>query len=259
MRKRTRTALAVPALSLAAALAVAGPAAAADTTQGDLSPVPLNGSSGSGTAMVWVDGTTLTVEIAATGLLEGSPHAAHIHFAPEARHECPAATDDADDSGTITTTEGGPAYGDVQVSLTTGDADTGPDHALDVEHFDAADGGDISYERGSIEVSQDVADAIAGGEAAVVVHGVDYDGDGEYGGDTMSDLDPSLPAEATDPALCGIMTVSQMSDMPQGGVQTGTGSTAGVENVGLLAGGAAAMIAGGVLLVRNRRTARAER
>jgi hypothetical protein len=98
-----------------------------------------------------------------------------------------------------------------------------------------------------------VADAVAGGQAAVVLHGVDHDGSGAYDGDTMSDLDPSLPAEATDPALCGIMTVSQMSEMPQGGVQTGTGSTAGVENAGLLAGGAAALLAGGALLLRRRR------
>ncbi|MBD8079055.1 CHRD domain-containing protein [Cellulosimicrobium arenosum] len=258
MRKRTRTALAVPALSLAAALAVAGPAAAADTTQGELSPVPLNGADASGTAMVWVDGTTLTVEFEAEGLLADSPHAAHIHYAGAARHECPAASDDADGDGTITTTEGGPAYGSVQVSLTT-EGDTSPDSALAVDRFDAASGGDITYQRGSIEVTQEVADALADGEAAVVVHGVDYDGDGMYGGDKMSDLDPSLPAEATDPALCGIMTVSQMAEMPEGGVQTGSGSTAGVENVGLIAGGAAALIAGGALLVRTRRSARAER
>jgi hypothetical protein len=254
MRTRARTALAVPALSLAAALAVAAPAAAADTTQGDLSPVPLNGVEGSGTAMVWVDGTTLNVEVEAMGLLADSPHAAHIHFAPDARHECPAASDDADGSGTITTSEGVPAYGSVQVSLTT-EGDTSADSALAVDRFDTASGGDIMYERGSIEVSQEVADAVAGGQAAVVVHGVDYDGSGAYDGDTMSDLDPSLPAEATDPALCGITTVSQMSEMPQGGVQTGTGSTAGVENAGLLAGGAAALIAGGALLLRRRHAA----
>jgi hypothetical protein len=38
-----------------------------------------------------------------------------------------------------------------------------------------------------------------------VVHGVDYNGDGTYSGEEMSDLDPSLPTEATDPALCGVL------------------------------------------------------
>jgi hypothetical protein len=38
------------------------------------------------------------------------------------------------------------------------------------------------------------------------VHGVDHDGDGVYGGSVVSDLDPSLPTEATDPALCGVLS-----------------------------------------------------
>ncbi|ROS73629.1 CHRD domain-containing protein [Cellulomonas sp. PhB143] len=251
MKARTRTLLAAPALTLAAMFAVAGPASAADTTQGHLDPVPLNGADAWGTGMVWVDGTTLNVEIEAKGLLADSPHAAHIHFGSGSRNECPSAGDDADGSGTITTSEGIPAYGNVQVSLTT-KGDTSADSALAVDRFDTAKGGDISYQRGSIKVSQDVADAISGGKAAVVVHGVDYNGDGKYDGDAKSDLDPSLPAEATDPALCGIMTVSQMSDMPSGGVQTGSGSTSGVENVGLLAAGGAAVLAGGALLIRRR-------
>ncbi|BDZ43168.1 hypothetical protein GCM10025865_24670 [Paraoerskovia sediminicola] len=251
MKARTRTLIAAPALTLAAMFAVAGPAAAADTTQGDLKPVPLNGVDGSGSAMVWVDGTTLKVEFQATGLLADSPHAAHIHYGSDAKNQCPVAADDADGDGHITTSEGIPSYGTVQVSLTTS-GDTSPDSALAVDRFDTAAGGDITYERGEIEVSQALADDISSGEAAVVVHGVDYNDNGTYDGDEMSDLDPSLPAEATDPALCGIMNVSQMADMPAGGVQTGSGSTAGVENIGLLAAGGAAALAGGALLIRRR-------
>jgi len=38
------------------------------------------------------------------------------------------------------------------------------------------------------------------------VHGVDYNGNGKYDfSQGKSDLDPSLPAEATDPALCGVL------------------------------------------------------
>ncbi|PRZ05104.1 hypothetical protein BCE75_10882 [Isoptericola sp. CG 20/1183] len=257
MKARTRAALVAPALSLAGLLAVTGPASAADgTAQGDLTPVPLNGVDGSGEAMVWVEGTTLTVEFAASGLLAGSPHAAHLHYGEDAKNQCPVEGDDADGSGTITTSEGVPSYGSVQVSLTT-EGDTSGDSALAVDRFDTAEGGEIDYQRGEIEVSQDLADDILAGDVALVVHGVDHDGSGAYDGDTESDLDPSLPAEATDPALCGILAASQMDEMPAGGVQTGTGGTAGTENLGLIAGGGVALLAGAGLtagLVARRRT-----
>ncbi|MGF0117298.1 hypothetical protein ACQFYA_13385 [Promicromonospora sp. Marseille-Q5078] len=252
MKARTRAALSAPALALVGLLAVAGPASADDgTAQGDLTPVPLNGVDGGGDAMVWVDGTTVTVEFAASGLLAGSPHAAHLHFGADAKNQCPVEGDDADGSGTITTSEGIPSYGSVQVSLTT-KGDTSADSALAVDRFDTAKGGDIDYERGSIDVSQDVAEAIVDGDVALVVHGVDYDGSGQYDGDAKSDLDPSLPAEATDPALCGILSASQMDEMPAGGVQTGTGSAAGVEHAGLIAAGGGALLAGAALLARRR-------
>lgn len=262
MKARTRTALAVPALSLAGLLALAGTATAADDTAWtELTPVPLNGVDGGGDAMVWVDGTTLTVEFAATGLLSGSPHAAHLHFGPDAAHECPAAEADADSSSTLTTSEGAPAYGDVQVSLTS-TGDTSPKSALAVDRFDTAEGGEIDYQRGDIKVSQEVADAVLAGEVALVVHGVDHDGSGKYDGETKSDLDESLPAEATDPALCGILTASQMDEMPAGGVQTGTGSTADGQHLGLLVGGGAALLAGAGLaaaMVSDRRRVRQDR
>lgn len=89
------------------------------------------------------------------------------------------------------------------VSLTkTGD--TSPASALAVDRFDTAPRGRTSYERGEIQVSDAVAEAITSGRAVVVVHGVD-DGDGVYDGAAASDLDPSLPAEATDPAICGVL------------------------------------------------------
>ena len=56
-----------------------------------------------------------------------------------------------------------------------------------------------------IKTSDEVAQAIADGKGVVVVHGVDHNGDGVYSGDVPSDLDPSLPTEATDPALCGVL------------------------------------------------------
>jgi hypothetical protein len=251
MNSMKRAALAVPALGLVSLLAIASPASAANgSTQARLKPV--NDANASGTAMVDVTGHTLTVTLAARGLLTDQPHAAHIHFGADARHECPIASDDADGDGHIDTTEGGPAYGPVVVSLTkTGD--TSAKSTLAVKRFDTAPGGKISYERGSIKVSGAVADAINAGQAVVVVHGVDYNKDGKYDGSKKSDLDPSLPTEATDPAICGVLSASQMSSMPNGGVETGSGSTTGTEHAGLIGLGGGAAFLGGLALVRRRR------
>ena len=69
----------------------------------------------------------------------------------------------------------------------------------------------------------------------------------------MSDLDASLPGEATDPAICGVLTASQMGSTPAGGVDAGAGSTAGIENAGLIAAGGIAAAGGVALLSRRRR------
>jgi hypothetical protein len=215
----------------------AGVAHAADgTATATLRPVALNGVQGSGTAMVTVTGTRIDVTMRANGLLPDNPHAAHIHFGADARHECPIASEDKDGNGHLNTTEGGPAYGPIVVSLTkTGD--TSPKSGLAVDRFDTAPGGNINYERGSITVSPAVAQAIVDGKAVVVVHGVDYNKDGKYDGDTKSDLDPKLPTEATDPAICGALRAA-----PTGGMQTGAGGTSGSGNDELV------LLGGGLLL-----------
>ena len=214
-----------------------GIAQAADgNTMAKLRPVVLNGVDASGTAMVTVNGNRIDVTMAASGLLADNPHAAHIHFGADARHECPSKEDDAKDDGTINTTDGDPAYGPIVVSLTkTGD--TSPKSGLAVDRFDTAPGGKIAYERGSIKVSEEVAQAVADGEGVVVVHGVDHNDNGKYDGDTKSDLDPSLPTEATDPAICGVLNAA-----PTGGVETGAGGTSTPNNEGML------LLGGGLLL-----------
>ncbi len=229
----------------------AGPAmAASGSLNANLKPIEGNGVDGSGTAMVKVDGTTLTVTMAAMGLLADQPHAAHIHYGSDARNECPTLADDSDDNGHLNTSEGVPAYGAVVVSLTkTGD--TSPESGLAVDRFDTAKGGEINYERGSIKVSKALAEDILSGESAVVIHGVDYNDDGKYSGKAKSDLNPDLPTEATDPALCGVL-----SKAPNGGMDTGFGGTAGGSNMALLALGGGALLAAagsGVLTARRAR------
>jgi hypothetical protein len=248
---RTTRKIAGAAFGAAAMIALAaGPALADGSVNANLKPNPGSGVTGSGTAMVQVTGTTITVTMAATGLLPDQPHAAHIHFGADARHECPTIADDTNKDGHLNTTEGGPAYGAIVVSLTkTGD--TSPASGLAVDRFDTAAGGKISYERGSIEVAPEIATAISKGQAVVVIHGVDYNKNGKYDGDVKSDLDPSLPTEATDPALCGALRAA-----PTGGMATGQGGAAGSTNTAMIALGGAALFAAagtGVIAARRRR------
>lgn len=253
--RTTTTRIAGAGLAAAAAMALTvGPAFAADSwVSANLRPVAGNGVQGSGTAMVQVQGNTITVTMAANGLLPDNPHAAHIHFGASARHECPVLSDDKNGDGHLNTTEGGPAYGDIVVSLTkTGD--TSPKSGLAIDRFSTAPGGKIAYQRGSIQVSSDVAKAISAGESVVVVHGVDYNKDGKYDGAAKSDLMPSLPTEATDPALCGALRVA-----PAGGMHTGGGLAAdslksGGQNEALmLLGGGALLAAAGTGAFAARR------
>ena len=172
-----------------------------------LDPIPGSGVHGAGHAEVEFNqgGHIDEFEVAAHGLLAGSPHAAHIHFGEQARHECPTLEDDTSGDGRLTTSEGAPAYGPVVLSLTT-EGDTSPASVLAITRFDTATEGTVNYERdGLFETADGVAEAIEAGKGVVVIHGVDYNGNGKYDGAAMSDLDPSLPAEATDPAMCGVL------------------------------------------------------
>jgi Cu/Zn superoxide dismutase len=259
VNRMTRTAIAAPVLGFAALFTMAGPAAAAEgSVMADLAPVPTNPVDGNGQAMVEISGTTLSFTLAAEGLAN-LPHAAHIHFGDTARHECPTESDnkaaplagETNEHEHFTTTEGAPAYGEIVVSLTkTGD--TSPTSGLAVDRFAA--GTDFEYARGDVQVTEALGQSILAGESVVVIHGVDYDGDGALSAGTrgMSDLDPSLPGEATDPALCGVLNASQMKSTPQGGVETGAGSTTGTENAGLIGFGALATVGGTALLARRR-------
>lgn len=258
----TRTAIAAPVLGMAALLAFAGPAAAAEgSSNAALKPVVVNGVNGSGSAAVQISGTTLSFTLAAQGLLDSAPHAAHIHFGATARHECPTASDnnaaalsgETNPDQHMTTTEGAPAYGEIVVSLTkTGDAS--PASGLAVDRFAAT--GQFSYSRGDVQVSETVAKAILAGQAVVVVHGVDHNGNGSYdmAGRGVSDLAPSLPGEATDPALCGVLNASQVSTQPTGAVAAGDGSASTDQASALpyVLGGLAFTAAGGAAFAARR-------
>lgn len=251
MRTTTKMAPLALALALPLTFAASGVAlAASGNATANLSPVPLNGSHASGTANVTVNGNTLNVSLDVSNILANNPHAAHIHFGADALHECPTAAADKDGNGHINTTEGAPSYGPVTVSLTTS-GDTSPASTLAVDRFSTAPGGTITYARGHIKVSKAVAAAILAGQAVIVVHGNDYNGDGKYDGAEKSDLDPSLPTEATDPNVCGVLNAS-----PRGGAEAGAGGGSTTPSPALLgiavALGATAVGSGAVAYRRRR-------
>ncbi|SEP17841.1 hypothetical protein [Trujillonella endophytica] len=251
-----RKALALPTIALAAAafplLTVTGASAddGAHSYQANLGA--LNASGVTGTGMVTIDGTTATVMIDASGLVAGAPHAQHFHIG--AQGACPTDEDDTNSDGFVSVTEGVPYYGAIGTSLTT-TGDTSPDSGLAIDRFPTD--GDIAYER-TFEVTPDVAASFEAGTAVLVLHGVDKDGSGTYDGSVMSDLDPTLPMEATAPAACGAFSASQMGTTPSGGAETGGGSTAGTEQTTAMGVGAVALVgaaAAGAVAYRRRQAA----
>ncbi|MFE4057855.1 hypothetical protein ACFXP3_16440 [Streptomyces sp. NPDC059096] len=212
----------------------------------------LNDSGASGVALLSLEGKNLTVKIEATGLVPNQPHAQHIHGSTDGHDfRCPDASADKDGDGIVSTAEGLPMYGDINISLTT-KGDTSKDSGLAVDRMPVADkGGKLTYSR-TIPVSQAVVDHIK--DLHVVQHGIDPNNNGEYDfGKGKSELDPKLPQEATAPADCGMVKGAAVGSMPVGGVETGSGSTQGIESPALLAGGGTAVLAAGGLLVVRRR------
>lgn len=166
---------------------------------------PLNNSGVTGHAHVKVEGKKLDVRYKAKGLAPNLPHAAHIHYGEQATHECPTVRDDKNRDFRLNVVEGVPRYGPIAVSLTT-KGDTSPASGLAVDRFSTAPKGTITYDR-TVKTSKDVARAIRNGEGVLVVHGVDYNNNGKYDFDSAgkSELNAALPAEATDPAACGVL------------------------------------------------------
>jgi len=184
----------------AAYLSLAPAAFAQGTFQANLAP--LNNSGASGTANLALEGDQLTTDIASGGLAPNLPHAQHIHGLEQAISECPTLANDQDGDGLVNTTEGEPSYGPILTSFTT-EGDTSPESGLAVERFPVAnEDGTLTYGR-TFGVPSNVAERL--GEFALVQHGVDLNGNGVYDKEAAgpSDLDPSLPQEATIPANCG--------------------------------------------------------
>ena len=223
--------LTTTAVTFGLALAIAAPASAheGDTQVLQADITEQNSSGASATATVTLHGSEMTVEIDGKGYTPGeAPHAQHIHGVIGESATCPTEAQDTNGDGIVTTTEGAATYGPILVSLTT-EGEMTPDDALAVDRMPVADAnGNLSYER-TFDVDPQVAKNIDA--LHIVQHGVDFNDSGAYDGDRKSDLDETLPAEATDPASCG-----ELVAMPMGGVQTGGGGMAGHDHGAMTSG-----------------------
>ena len=183
----------------------------------------LNGSGAYGTATAVIRNQKIEhIEVHASGLTPDAPHAQHVHYGNQALNECPTLAQDANGDGRLNTVEGVPAYGPVVVSLTA-TGDTTPASVLAVTRFPVSEDGGYAFSRDNIHITKvagtgysgpdgrgtakEIADSIREGEGVVVIHGIDYNGNGMYdfSDEGASELDPNLPAEATDPTACGVL------------------------------------------------------
>jgi serine/threonine protein kinase len=171
-----------------------------EATAAKLAAVPTNHVHGAGTATVALNGDVATVTVDAQGLLDGQPHLMHIHAG--GLGTCPPASAARLHNGhlAISTENGIKYYGPPEASLTTR-GDTSAASYLVFARFPTT--GVIVYKR-QISLSSNLAAKIRAGNAVVVIHGIDYDGSGIYDNVlSHSELLPTVPADATAPALCG--------------------------------------------------------
>jgi serine/threonine protein kinase len=177
---------------------------AGELSSSTLGQVPTNHVTGSGDATVRLNGNMATVTVTTKGLDNNDAlvHAMHIHAG--GKGECPPASAARLHNGhrTISTTDGINYYGPPAVALTT-TGDTGPGNILAFPRF--LTGGTLRYDR-TIPVPPAVVAELQRNHAVIVVHGIDYDGSGIYSGVLeRSELNKSVPATATAPALCGVL------------------------------------------------------
>ncbi|GGL10038.1 hypothetical protein [Mangrovihabitans endophyticus] len=257
MRLR-RTLLALPAA--AALLFVTPTAALADETV-HVKLDPLNNSGASGTAtLTATDDGDLKVSIRSEGLVPNSPHAQHLHGSTDGRDfHCPDMSADKDGNGYLSTEEGVPVYGDINVSLTT-TGDVTKASGLAVDRFPKADAnGDLTYDR--TIAAADLPDGLIAHlkDLHIVQHGIDANDNGKYDMDALGESTlaksaglSGIPEEATDPATCGMISGAAAGSVPVGGVETGDGSTRH-DAAGMYAvGGVALLGAAGAFLARRR-------
>ncbi|MQA63775.1 MAG: hypothetical protein GEU86_20430 [Actinophytocola sp.] len=168
--------------------ASAGAASRAGDFSADL--LPLNKDT-TGTVDLHQTGSNLEVHVSVDGLDDGT-HLAHIHGMRQAEAECPALSADANMDGRVDFAEGLPDYGPVQLTLSRGEAGTMLDYVRAFRHLDSGDG---IASLGSLD------------QYAIVIHGVDLEGDGVVDNPDVDGNGAGEPPgnEISMPALCGVI------------------------------------------------------
>jgi hypothetical protein len=247
---QTRKVLA--AMGIAAAPILLATPANADTVNFTLSEQNGSGAQAQATVTTNPNGS-MRVDIQGSGFTPNAPHAQHLHGAPEGGFFCPTPDADKNGDGQVATEEGVAQYGGVMVSLTTkGDATA--DSGLAVERMPVADAdGNLSYSRTipASDVPEGVVENVE--NLHIVQHGLDVNGNDKYDMEALGESEfakslgvEGIPEEATNPATCGEVS-------PVGGVETGAGSTSGMESMPLMGfGGAALLGAAGTVVLRRR-------
>ena len=248
--KRVLIAGAIAALPLAFA---ASPAQADDSVNVMLDELNGSGASGTATLTATTNGD-LQVHIETQGMTPGMPHAQHIHGSAESTNFfCPPPSADQNGDGQVATEEGVAQYGGVMVSLTT-KGDASADSGLAVDRMPVADAqGNLDYSRTipAAMIPEGIVDNLE--NLHIVQHGLDANGNDKYDLEALGESVfakslgvEDIPEEATNPATCGEVT-------PVGAVETGSGSTQGLEGGPWLAlGGVGLAGAAGALVVRRR-------
>lgn len=258
MRLTTKAALALPGTALLIMAGATG-AQAADNYDMKLTDTMGNSSGSSSTAQLTVDGDSLKISIKGTGFTPNAPHAQHFHgsFTDDKKFTCPDSSADKDGDGQVNTEEGLPMYGDIILSLTTS-GDTSPKSGLAIDRMPKADAdGNLSYSR-TIELPEGAGAKLK--NLHIVQHGLDANGNDKYDLEALGESTfakslgvDGIPEEATNPATCGTVTGASTGQMPSGGVDTGDGTTDGIEAAGTFGlAGAAFAAAGGMFLYRRR-------
>ena len=182
-----------------------------------LSPVPTNNVvDGLGKATVRLNGNVATVSLRTRGLLNGRPHPMHIHAGEKG--ECPTVEAARNHNGhlSMSTTDGAAFYGQPRVSLTTR-GDIGVASILELPRYPKT--GNITYNR-ALRLRPRTVRFIRRNLAAIVVHGIDYNGNGAYDNTLgRSELNPAgFSGEETAPALCGALVAGSQTAQRESGV-----------------------------------------
>jgi hypothetical protein len=173
-----------------------------------IQPADVPGGQATGTTRIKaLPNGKLQVTVEAWGLSPNLPHAMHLHGVPGDATDmaCPG-PGAAGADGVVSVIDGVPFYGGILTSLTT-TGDVSPSSALALDRYTVADANGYLYYQRTLTSPAGYTDA---GTVQVIVHGIDFDGNGQYAfnaddpfSSRSSSLGAGIPLEATVPVLCG--------------------------------------------------------